>query len=129
MPPYVNYGCFSLFLCCCYSHVPSITWFQASSSIDCTTNNMLDMWQMITSSDSTQGKKLPRCHPFLLSEEKKDSLELILCLLSQADLFCSSTGVKKGLPAAPSIEPLRWPLWKGKLCPPPPAPRTVPGAE
>lgn len=75
------------------------------------------MRQMI-SSDSTQGKKLPRCHPFLLSEEKKDSLELILYLLSQADLFCKLYWGKEGAPSRPQHRATKVAALERKAVPP-----------
>ena len=59
---------------------------------------MLHTWQMITSFNSTQGKAVPRFHPSSSSEEKKDSLELILCLLNQASIFFFLLDPTKDLP-------------------------------
>ena len=70
---------------------------------------------MITSFDSTQGRKLPRFYPSSPSEEKKDSLELIPHL--PRHFFAASTGVKKGDAAPPGRAPLGWQLGKGNLDP------------
>ena len=67
---------------------------------------MLYTWQMITSFNSTQGKPFRLSHPSSSSEEKKDSLELILCLLDQASIFFFSFFRSyQGREAGPAVPP------------------------